>query len=124
MEVPGGQRIYVDPSGRVAYTQAHSAYMPQGSLVGGWYNRTVVLSCGTPVGVIDFAARNRTVGAGGGGGGGGVLLCPDVPDDMEGSGASYQLYAVTPRFNATNCVRALGLLLHQAEAQFGCWQYA
>jgi len=33
--VPGGQLFYLDPSGNVAYTQAHSAYIPAGSTVGG-----------------------------------------------------------------------------------------
>ena len=35
--VPGGQAVYIDPvCGAVRYTQAHSAYMPNGSIVGGW----------------------------------------------------------------------------------------
>ena len=34
VEVPGGQQIYVDPTGAVSFTQAHSAAMPQGSIVG------------------------------------------------------------------------------------------
>ncbi|KAK4182504.1 carbohydrate binding-domain-containing protein [Podospora australis] len=34
--VPGGQRIYLDPSWNVAYTQAHSAYIPSGSLTTGF----------------------------------------------------------------------------------------
>lgn len=33
--VPGGQRFYLDPYWSVAYTQAHSAYIPPGSTVGG-----------------------------------------------------------------------------------------
>lgn len=33
--VPGGQSVYLDPSGFVHYTQAHSASMPPGSTVGG-----------------------------------------------------------------------------------------
>ncbi|KAL8748300.1 MAG: hypothetical protein Q9184_007415 [Pyrenodesmia sp. 2 TL-2023] len=31
--VPGGQRIYVAPSGALSFTTAHSAYIPPGSAV-------------------------------------------------------------------------------------------
>ena len=35
--VPGGQMVYIDPvCGAVRYTQAHSAYMPNGSITTGW----------------------------------------------------------------------------------------
>ncbi|KAF2812171.1 uncharacterized protein BDZ99DRAFT_412734, partial [Mytilinidion resinicola] len=34
--VPGGQRWYVDPSGALGFTQAHSAYIPPGSQVDGF----------------------------------------------------------------------------------------
>ena len=35
--VPGGQQVYIDPvCGAVSYTQAHSAAMPEGAIVGGW----------------------------------------------------------------------------------------
>jgi hypothetical protein len=99
------------------YTRAHSAFIPQGSLVGGWYNKTVVLSCGTRTQILDFAAMNKTAS-------GAIFLCPDISESMDGSGASYQLYAITSRFNATNCVQALGIRQHEASAQYGCWQYA
>ncbi|GME37103.1 uncharacterized protein LTHEOB_3297 [Neofusicoccum parvum] len=32
--VPGGQRFYINPIGSLAYTQAHSAFIPGGSIVG------------------------------------------------------------------------------------------
>ncbi|KAB8076929.1 hypothetical protein BDV29DRAFT_73087 [Aspergillus leporis] len=32
--VPGGQQVYVDPSGALSFTQAHSAYIPDGSARG------------------------------------------------------------------------------------------
>ncbi|KAL3435546.1 hypothetical protein BDV09DRAFT_167254 [Aspergillus tetrazonus] len=32
--VPGGQQIYVDPTGALRFTQAHSAYIPPGSSLG------------------------------------------------------------------------------------------
>lgn len=32
--VPGGQQVYIDPNGALSFTQAHSANIPQGSLLG------------------------------------------------------------------------------------------
>jgi hypothetical protein len=37
--VPGGQQVYVAPDGALSYTQAHSAYIPPGSIVDG-FSRT------------------------------------------------------------------------------------
>ncbi|PYH48120.1 putative IgE-binding protein [Aspergillus saccharolyticus JOP 1030-1] len=34
VSVPGGQQIYIAPSGALAFTQPHSAYVPAGSVVG------------------------------------------------------------------------------------------
>ncbi len=34
--VPGGQQQYTEPGGRLGYTQAHSLYMPAGSIPGGF----------------------------------------------------------------------------------------
>lgn len=36
VEVPGGQQWYIDPSGSLAFTQPHSAFIPSGSQVGGF----------------------------------------------------------------------------------------
>ncbi|KAI5918170.1 hypothetical protein F4810DRAFT_715721 [Camillea tinctor] len=114
VKVPGGQTIYVQPGGKVQYTRAHSSYIPSGSFVGGWNNLTVVSDCMMPLQVLDFAPPN---------GAGGVALCPDIPDSMGDTGASYALYAKTAGFNKTNCVDAIGLLLIGDDAQAGSWQY-
>ncbi|ETS78184.1 hypothetical protein PFICI_10246 [Pestalotiopsis fici W106-1] len=116
VEVPGGQDIYIAPHGQVQFTQAHSAYMPPGSLTGGWFNKTVVSECGPRTHVLDFLATNGTDL-------GGVYLCPNVEDYMKGTGASYRLYTNTPQFNETNCVQAVGLVEHEIDAAFGAWQY-
>ncbi|KAH6647904.1 hypothetical protein BKA67DRAFT_662649 [Truncatella angustata] len=116
VEVPGGQAIYVAPNGQVKYTQAHSAYMPQGSLLGGWFNKTVVSDCAPDTEVLDFLATD-------GSNRGGLMLCPGTQGFMEGTGASYQLYANTPRFNATNCLQTVGLIQHGSAVTFGAWQY-
>lgn len=36
VEVPGGQRVYLDPYWNMGYTQAHSASIPPGSLISGF----------------------------------------------------------------------------------------
>ncbi|EPS37565.1 hypothetical protein H072_8746 [Dactylellina haptotyla CBS 200.50] len=34
--VPGGQQLYIDPTGALSYTQAHSAFIPSGSITKGF----------------------------------------------------------------------------------------
>ncbi|KAI1840347.1 hypothetical protein JX265_000735 [Neoarthrinium moseri] len=116
VEVPGGQQIYVDSSGMVKYTQAHSSYVPQGAFITGWFNKTVVSSCEPAVHVVDFLAAD-------GMGSGGILLCRDVQSFMDGTGASYQLFVQTAQLDASSCVPAIGLLQHESAAQYGAWQY-
>ncbi|KAI2629927.1 hypothetical protein GGR54DRAFT_285227 [Hypoxylon sp. NC1633] len=116
VNVPGGQRIYVEPSGKVKYTQAHSNYIPQGSFVGGWFNKTVLSDCDPAHDVVDFLSTD-------GSNVGGVKLCPDVESYMANTGASYRLYATTPGFNLTDCVDTVGLTLHGTTNEVGCWQY-
>jgi hypothetical protein len=114
--VPGGQEIYVAPSGLVQYVQAHSHYSPKGSFMGGWYGKTIVSDCGPAIQVLDFLSHD-------GSNIGGVMLCPEVPASMDRTGASYALYAKTAAFNVTGCVPALGLLMHPTDAAIGAWQY-
>ncbi|XXG98222.1 hypothetical protein Hte_004544 [Hypoxylon texense] len=48
VSVPGGQQVYVAPDGALSYTTAHSAFMPNGSIVTG-FSRTRSESFGAPV---------------------------------------------------------------------------
>ncbi|CAJ2505690.1 Uu.00g130840.m01.CDS01 [Anthostomella pinea] len=118
VEVPGGQEIYVDSTGLVKYTVAHSAYIPNGAFIGGWFNQTIVNDCGpeTQVDVLNFLAND-------GSNFGGLSLCPDIPDYLNDTGASYALYAKTERFNLTDCIDAIGLSLIGSDSDYGCWQY-
>jgi hypothetical protein len=52
--VPGGQQGYINPSGLVTYTQAHSAYVPPGSFYGGWTQHTIETRTGT-LRILDWA---------------------------------------------------------------------
>ncbi|KAI0477615.1 hypothetical protein GGR56DRAFT_692302 [Xylariaceae sp. FL0804] len=143
VEVPGGQQVYVDPTsgGLVRYTAAHSASLPAGSLVGGWSNKTVESACGAfaPATVLDFFAPDSESESDSDtgtsdtteadeGGGGSLALCPDVPDAMNATGASYALYALAPRATSggplpANCVAVVGLTLIGQGDDVGCWQY-
>ncbi|KAI1809012.1 hypothetical protein GGS20DRAFT_468080 [Poronia punctata] len=39
--VPGGQQVYLAPDGSLSFTQAHSAYIPEGSTISGFYLDTI-----------------------------------------------------------------------------------
>ncbi|KAI1452091.1 hypothetical protein F4805DRAFT_55737 [Annulohypoxylon moriforme] len=116
VEVPGGQQIYVGPSGSVEYSRAHSTYIPPGSFTGGWYNKTVLSDCEPTRYIFDFVSPDGTNF-------GGVKLCPNIESWMSGTGASYRLYVGTPSFNLTNCIDVMGLNLNARDVDFGCWQY-
>ncbi|KAI1342976.1 hypothetical protein F5Y15DRAFT_273299 [Xylariaceae sp. FL0016] len=116
VEVPGGQQIYVGPYGQVRYTNAHSSSMPIGSMIGGWFNKTILADCGPHTDVVDFLAND-------GSDYGGLALCPDIPDYMNETGASYALYAKASGFSLTDCIDVLGLVLIGTDADVGCWQY-
>lgn len=62
VEVPGGQQVYVDPSGALAFTQAHSANIPEGSSIGPF-----TFTPGTQFGTYSTSAFGAT----------GFMACPD-----------------------------------------------
>lgn len=107
--------------------------MPPGSMVGGWFNKTVVSSsdCGTNNGGSDGGSDNQTTTtryvfdflSTDGSGAGGVRICPDVPEPIRDTGAGYAVYAGTPGFNESFCIGAVGLNLMPRDVSFGAWQY-
>ncbi|KAI4863313.1 hypothetical protein F4820DRAFT_427303 [Hypoxylon rubiginosum] len=48
VSVPGGQQVYVAPDGSLSYTTAHSAFMPNGSIVTG-FSRSRSEAFGAPI---------------------------------------------------------------------------
>lgn len=116
VKVPQGQQVYVSPDGKIKYTMAHSGFMPKGSFVDGWFNKTVVQDCGPTVQVLDWLATD-------GSNSGGVVLCPKVAGFLTGTGASYALYARTPQFNVPDCIPLVGLVQRSSNASYGAWQY-
>jgi hypothetical protein len=111
--VPGGQQIFIAPSGEVSYTQAHSAAMPVGSTTEGWYNKTVISNCAPEITVADWVLKDP-VGAPSAGG---ILLCPAIRDGV------FQLYVHATGFNQTGCTPIVGVVQPWEATQYCAWQY-
>ncbi|KAH7410561.1 hypothetical protein BKA64DRAFT_357478 [Cadophora sp. MPI-SDFR-AT-0126] len=116
VNVPGGQQTYVRSAGSLGYTQAHSASVPAGAYRGGFVNVTISTDCEADVNVFTWKDPDELTE--------GVLACPDVPSYMENI-ATYQIFARTPGFNLTDCVKLEGLqaTILPEPAPFGAWQY-
>ncbi|RHZ56587.1 IgE-binding protein [Aspergillus thermomutatus] len=112
VSVPGGQQIYVDPSGAVKFTTAHSAYMPPGSAVGGFS-----YTSGEPIGHWSFNGLGAT----------GFMACPTQGD----APAPYQVFAAmsnatVPTGNVADCLGfdAAAVAWTAPEGQTSAaWQY-
>jgi hypothetical protein len=63
VEVPGGQQIYVNVNGALGFTQAHSAAVPTGAYIGGFFNLTYMSDCSTPRTVINWKSPDGSSGA-------------------------------------------------------------
>ncbi|CZR59928.1 uncharacterized protein PAC_09823 [Phialocephala subalpina] len=116
VEVPGGQQVYVQANGALGFTQAHSASVPVGATIGGFVNVTVASDCHAPWEVITWKSPDGSTG--------GIEACSEVPVGTNGT-AVYNVYAVTPAYNQTGCVKLAGLLASYlgTGAGFGAWQY-
>lgn len=68
--VPGGQQVYVGPDGALSYTQAHSAYIPEGSVRDGFSREQP--AAGQTFGYLNFDT--------------GFVACP------AGEGQGYQVF--------------------------------
>ncbi|CAK7219017.1 hypothetical protein SBRCBS47491_003703 [Sporothrix bragantina] len=103
--VPGGQAVYLDASGAVGYTQAHSASMPDGATQGG----LVAYANG------GFVNLNS--------GGYGWVACP--PTSSAG-GSGYTLFAVSESNKGTvaSCTPITLKVTAQPEGTVGAWQYS
>jgi hypothetical protein len=75
--VPGGQQVYVDADGSLSYTQAHSAYLPEGSVREGFSREAP--EGGADFGHLDFES--------------GFVACD------AGEGQGYQVYGGTDDAN-------------------------
>lgn len=103
--VPGGQVVYLDPDWNVGYSQAHSAYIPPGSILTG-------LAAYEGGGFVNLN-----------GNGYGWVACP--PAASGGGGSSWNLVAKNAS-NAGSLAKCYGvnLKVHDlAEGTIGAWQY-
>lgn len=96
--VPGGQQVYIDPTcGAVMYTQAHSAFMPQGAIIDGW-----TLSQGENFGVLGWQ--------------GGLVGCNETAD------GSWEIYAQLPGIQLSReCLGFVAITVNETKAD--AWQY-
>ncbi|KIW26623.1 uncharacterized protein PV07_06442 [Cladophialophora immunda] len=104
--VPGGQYLYVTPSGEVGYTQAHSSLMPEGSLQCPF---TYSKAPGATIGRLDLRAFGAS----------GLIACPTY-------GGAWQVFAnlkniTAPRGNTSQCLGFDPLALDTPD--IGAWQY-
>ncbi|CAK7199456.1 hypothetical protein SEUCBS139899_002136 [Sporothrix eucalyptigena] len=103
--VPGGQVVYLDPSGAVGYTQAHSASIPTGSTQGG-------LAAYSGGGFVNLNS-----------GGYGWVACPST--SSAGGSGGYTLFAVDSANQATlaSCTPINLKVNVQPSGTVGAWQY-
>ncbi|EXJ75526.1 uncharacterized protein A1O5_00032 [Cladophialophora psammophila CBS 110553] len=104
--VPGGQHLYVTPNGEVGYTQAHSTFMPEGSVQCPF---TYSKAPGATIGRLGLRAFGAS----------GLIACPTY-------GGPWQVFAnlknmTAPRGNASQCLGFDPLALNTAD--IGVWQY-
>jgi hypothetical protein len=106
VEVPGGQQVYVDKTGRMRYTIAHSGFIPPGSITGGF-----VYEAGAFGGNQPFADRLSHPK-------GGFVACPG-----KGKGKNtYRVYVARKGFKAGK--GCLGFdWLAQNTTGIAAWQY-
>jgi len=111
--VPGGQQVYIDPTGALSFTQAHSAYIPEGSILTGFH-----LTDSGNNGITYFANSN-----------GGFLACPA---DHKGNGP-WQIFVDlghklksknVPSKNKRDCLGFTAAGGAYTTEQTAAWQYA
>lgn len=103
VEVPGGQQVYVTPSGGFGYTVPHSASMPTGAVTTGFAYTPA--ATGNAVGSLTF-----------GSGGQGFMAC------STGNGTIYKVVAS----NGTAPDGCLGIAVATVayDSGYGAWEYS
>ncbi|KAK2747147.1 hypothetical protein FQN57_002404 [Myotisia sp. PD_48] len=103
--VPGGQQIYVEPSGALGFTQAHSAYIPPGSYVGGMTFK--YLDNHNDCGIYSFE----------GWGAKGLMACYNRDRGL------HQVYANIANATVPDCKPITALGCRWNGSGYGAWQY-
>ncbi|KAK6355158.1 hypothetical protein TWF696_004278 [Orbilia brochopaga] len=106
--VPGGQRLYIAPDRSLSYTQAHSAFIPDGSITDGFTRGEKQENTLTPISHGSDA----------------FLACPT----KQGAGP-YQIFvgqptdAAVPSGKASDCIPFAAEGVEFTGERFGAWQY-
>ncbi|KAK3078548.1 hypothetical protein LTS18_007237 [Coniosporium uncinatum] len=99
--VPGGQQVYIAPDGKLSFTQAHSAYIPTGSIRDGFSRDW------RPAQNLGFLQWTN-----------GFVACP-----ANGTSGPYQIYGA--RDDVTLPENCLGFsMIATNSSGVGAWQYA
>ncbi|PYI10708.1 hypothetical protein BO78DRAFT_270625, partial [Aspergillus sclerotiicarbonarius CBS 121057] len=108
--VPGGQEIYILRSGALTFTPPHSAYMPPGSVSGGF-----TYTPGTPYGHWNYTS--------------GFMACP-VRGNVTSSSGRWQVYAAwrnasVPGGNVDECLGfdPLAYRWGRGVGEVAAWEY-
>lgn len=115
VSVPGGQRVYVTPTGELGFTQAHSVRIPLGSVEDGF-----TLSC-TPLNGQFASLGFSKLGATG------FLACPAGPDNT----APFKIFANVsalkdadvPGGRLSACIGIDALAVAYTGSGSAAWQY-
>lgn len=105
--VPGGQQMYVEPSGAVGFTQAHSIYIPPGSYIGGFKYEPGDEDHGT----YTFTGWDAT----------GFMACP-VPDRESLQVFANIKNATVPSGNIDDCLGFVAMAF-EYDGPMAAWQY-
>ncbi|KAB8233449.1 hypothetical protein ETB97_000718 [Aspergillus alliaceus] len=105
VNVPGGQQVYVDPNGALSFTQAHSAYIPDGSARGPFE-----YTPGENWGYYTFK----------GWGASGFMACPTEDNRWQVFAAIKN--ATVPKGNVDECL-GFNALAPKADQSPAAWQY-
>ncbi|KAJ5724563.1 hypothetical protein N7493_006291 [Penicillium malachiteum] len=105
VEVPGGQQVYVDPTGALSFTQAHSASIPAGSAVGG-----LIYETGEPWNHYTFSGWGAT----------GFMACPTSDNRWQVFAAMQN--ATVPSGDVDDCLGFSALALTY-NGDVPAWQY-
>lgn len=106
-EVPGGQAVYLDPYWNVGYSQAHSAYIPPGSILTG-------LAAYHGGGFVNLN-----------GNGYGWAACPPTASGGGGGSGAWNLVAKNASNAAVlgNCYGVNLKVQELPQGTYGAWQY-
>lgn len=102
VEVPGGQRIYVAPTGALSFTAPHSGAIPPGSAQVAFTNTP-----GPSFGYFSFQGLGAT----------GFVACP-----VENGGPVYQVFADVEGGDWAKCL-GFNALSSQYDGEFAAWEY-